>query len=275
MKIVLHPASDKQYQQFTAALPHALLIVGEKGLGASTVAETLAHTHTKHVHAVVPEKDDKPNPDGSISVDRIRELYATSRTRTTMKRVIHIVDAHKMTVQSQNAFLKLLEEPPENTHFILSTHTIQPLLPTILSRVQTLELRHITDTQSKELLEDLKVTDTKVHAQAMFIAAGRPAELSRLTQEPAALTAFASIIGDARTLLQGELYDKLLVVNTYKDSRERSIDLVDTVLKLLRMTLMKAPTNTQLLERMNECLSATDRLKHNGNVRLVLTRLVI
>lgn len=275
MKLVLHPTSSKQYEQLKTILPHAVLIVGSRGTGAATTAIALAREHTSHVLTITPEKDDKPDVDGTISIDRIRELYTTSRSRTFSKRVIHIADAHKMTPQAQNAFLKLLEEPPENTHFILSSHSLQNILPTILSRVQTLELRRITDAQSQQLIDDMNITDPKVRAQALFIAAGKPAELTRLVEQPETLAAFGSIIGDARTLLQGTAYDKLLVIHKYKDARQRAIDLIDTAVKLLRMSFDKAPENTQLLERMDECLNTIERLRGNGNVRIVLTRLVL
>jgi DNA polymerase-3 subunit delta' len=51
-----------------------------------------------------------------------------------------IVDAERMTVQTQNAFLKTLEEPPKQTLLLLLTHKPEELLTTILSRVIELEI---------------------------------------------------------------------------------------------------------------------------------------
>lgn len=49
-------------------------------------------------------------------------------------RVAIIDDAHKMTPEAQNAFLKTLEEPPNETLLVLVTSKPEALLPTILSR---------------------------------------------------------------------------------------------------------------------------------------------
>ena len=57
------------------------------------------------------------------------------------KRKIGIInDADRLTQQAQNAFLKLLEEPPRNTVFILNTANPSSLLSTIISRCHTLTL---------------------------------------------------------------------------------------------------------------------------------------
>jgi DNA polymerase-3 subunit delta' len=52
--------------------------------------------------------------------------------------MVLITDADQMNIQAQNALLKELEEPPENTFFILMARDRAGLLPTILSRCRTL-----------------------------------------------------------------------------------------------------------------------------------------
>ncbi|MCP4722681.1 MAG: DNA polymerase III subunit delta', partial [Desulfobacteraceae bacterium] len=71
-----------------------------------------------------------------ISISQIREigLLISSKPNEAHKRMVLILDADKMNVQAQNALLKVLEEPPENTFFILTATQLAPLLPTILSR---------------------------------------------------------------------------------------------------------------------------------------------
>ncbi len=71
-----------------------------------------------------------------ISISQIREigLLLSAKPNEAKKRMVLIKDADKMNVQAQNALLKMLEEPPENTFFILTATHIPPLLPTILSR---------------------------------------------------------------------------------------------------------------------------------------------
>jgi DNA polymerase-3 subunit delta' len=69
-----------------------------------------------------------------------------------------IVDAERMNVQAQNAFLKTLEEPPPNTLLLLLTTQPEQLLPTIQSRVIEIGLmppagaRSFTDHEYKLLV---------------------------------------------------------------------------------------------------------------------------
>jgi DNA polymerase-3 subunit delta' len=73
-----------------------------------------------------------------IGVDQIRKLtdfvYMTGHQNGY--KVILIYPAEAMNTASANALLKKLEEPPENVLFILITHQVQSLLPTIRSRCQ-------------------------------------------------------------------------------------------------------------------------------------------
>jgi len=58
----------------------------------------------------------------------------------------------RMTVQSQNALLKILEEPPESARFFLLCENRAALLPTVLSRVQRLTLEAFSDDALYDLL---------------------------------------------------------------------------------------------------------------------------
>jgi DNA polymerase III delta prime subunit len=54
-------------------------------------------------------------------------------------RKVAVISTLSVTVEAQNALLKLFEEPPERTHFFLLTPQAKSLLPTLLSRVHTLD----------------------------------------------------------------------------------------------------------------------------------------
>lgn len=76
-------------------------------------------------------------PSPSHGIESIREIihYLTLRTANAGEnRGVLMEDAHQMTEPAQNAFLKTLEEPPEDTIIILTAPREDLLLPTILSR---------------------------------------------------------------------------------------------------------------------------------------------
>jgi len=62
----------------------------------------------------------------------IESIFRTSRLGA--RRVVILDDAHRLTEEAENAFLKTLEEPPPNAHLILVTSEPFSLLPTTLSR---------------------------------------------------------------------------------------------------------------------------------------------
>lgn len=61
-----------------------------------------------------------------------------------------------MTIDSQNAFLKLLEEPPNNTIIIVLVNSLDFLLPTILSRCNIITLKKYEKLEKEALEEYLK-----------------------------------------------------------------------------------------------------------------------
>ncbi len=70
-------------------------------------------------------------------------------------KIFIIEDAHNVNIKTQNAFLKTLEEPPDNTIIILTTSQPQNLLPTILSRCQKIPFNPIDEkTIKSELLKN-------------------------------------------------------------------------------------------------------------------------
>ncbi|WP_461832490.1 DNA polymerase III subunit [Aquifex sp.] len=81
-----------------------------------------------------------------IKIDQIRKAkeFAYIRPALSRRKVILIDDAHTMTNQSSNALLKVLEEPPADTTFILTTSRKAAILPTILSRTFQVEFKGFT-----------------------------------------------------------------------------------------------------------------------------------
>lgn len=76
------------------------------------------------------------SPENSIGIDEIRELKARLAFKPfslNLKAAI-INEAHKLTLEAQNALLKTLEEPPINTTIVLTAPDKDLLLSTIISR---------------------------------------------------------------------------------------------------------------------------------------------
>lgn len=77
-----------------------------------------------------------PGDSGTIGIDRVKDLIRSLNLKPlkSQTKAAVIYQAHKMTRESQNALLKTLEEPPENTVVVLVCENESQLLPTIVSR---------------------------------------------------------------------------------------------------------------------------------------------
>ncbi len=83
-------------------------------------------------------------PEGSvIKIDQIRKVndFAVQTVQSAPRKVVAILQAERLNPNAANALLKMLEEPPLNTHLILATQSWGQLLPTIKSRCQRFEVR--------------------------------------------------------------------------------------------------------------------------------------
>ena len=269
-KFAFNPVTKRQLEQFALHLPGALLITGQEGIGLTSAAIEVSLHSKAVVQTVLPEKDEKIDIEkGSITVDSIRRLYSITKTIEPNGRVIIIDYAERMAKTAQNAFLKLLEEPSEGTHFILLTHQPGLLLPTILSRAQRLDMRPITTQQSNDLLDSLKVRDERQKSQLLFIAGGFPAELTRLVSDPKYFEARSEIIKDAREYVVGNSYARLLIAKKYKDDRSQALVLLADAMKLLQKTLVNGGDSASIAT-IAQLEKVYGRIVGNGNIRLQL-----
>ncbi|CAD5366194.1 DNA polymerase III subunit delta [Rubrivivax sp. A210] len=105
--------------------------------------ETLRREHDWPLADDKPEGDEgKRKPSRQIRVDEVRGLidwvYKTSARGHGKVALLHPADV--LNLQSANALLKTLEEPPAGTRVLLTTADPAQILPTVLSRCQRLRL---------------------------------------------------------------------------------------------------------------------------------------
>lgn len=275
MKPLINPLSEKIVLKIAENLPHALLLSGDQGLGLDDIAKYIAKLLKTTAEIILPEKDEKIDLEkGIISIEIMRKLYDNLRTKSPNRRIIIIDYAERMTVQAQNAFLKLLEEPGLNVHFILVCSTTAKLLPTILSRTENIRINKITAEQSVSLLDSLEVTDPTKRSRLLFIASGLPSELKRLSQDDECLESRSAIVRDARGMLQDSTYQKLLIAQKYKDSRADTLTLLSDMAKMLKTNIISNP-QTNLLKSSESVIATYKNIEANGNIRLCLAKMIL
>lgn len=148
-------------------------------------------------------------PDGSAAI----YLYATkclvhlaSRSPALARRKVLVVgDAERMVSQAAspeaaNAFLKLLEEPPADTHLILTSSEPGMLLPTIRSRVVAFRVAPLGDDAMQRFIADPLATATLPNerpADLLRMAAGAPGSLVGTADRHAALARARQLLAAA------------------------------------------------------------------------------
>jgi len=97
-----------------------------------------------------------PNEKGSIGIDKIRNIvyYLWQEPTASSKRVVIIEDAEALTIEAQNAALKVVEEPPRKSLIIFLTKTAEDLLPTLNSRLQKIFFPETSKKFGTEKIED-------------------------------------------------------------------------------------------------------------------------
>lgn len=182
---MIYPWQRKQWKEVRSSylqgrLPHALLLVGNRGLGkvdfAKKVAEFILCENKKeaacgdcrscHLFCASSHPDffilTPKEKSKTIRIDQIRDLMhdlnQTSHCSHYQVAIIHPAEA--MNRASSNAFLKTLEEPNGRVLLLLVSHRMGVLLPTIISRCQRLTFipcTHDTTVQwlQKEINSDL------------------------------------------------------------------------------------------------------------------------
>lgn len=120
------------------------------------------------------EKIGVENKQGFISVDDVAEmtrLLSLKPVESTYKAVI-IWLPEKMRVDAANKILKILEEPPQHTLFILVAENHDLLLSTVLSRVQLVKLNGLSEEQVVNALIETKGADYHKAVGAARVADG-------------------------------------------------------------------------------------------------------
>lgn len=145
-------------------IPHAFLFSGPKGTGKTSAARILAkivnceHLSTKGepcnkcascISITNGSNIDVIELDAASNrgIDDIRSLKeGISLSPASAKKKIYIIDeAHMLTLEAANAFLKTLEEPPDHVIFILATTNPEKLPETVISRLTRIDFTKASD----------------------------------------------------------------------------------------------------------------------------------
>jgi DNA polymerase III subunit gamma/tau len=271
----------------TGRLAHAYLFSGPRGSGKTSAAKILARC-IECVNGPTATPDNTCENcvailDGTAldvleidaasnrGIDEIRALRdAVKFAPAAMRKKVYIIDeAHMLTKEGANAFLKTLEEPPDWAVFVLATTAPESLPPTILSRCQRYAFRRIAIptmiARMREIAdaEGIPIDDAALGAIAYRADGGLRDALTMLEQ----VSSFAGGAVDASTVeaafgqtgrafaralrdvtLDGDAAEALRIVDEASDAGADMSGLIRATIAEFRHLLV-ARVNPELLAR--------------------------
>jgi len=153
-------------------LAHSYLLAGPEGAGKRTLAIEFAASLVCEKKSFPPcglcsscrRAPEGTHPDvhivraegRNIRIDEVRALSSALHYHSYEGgfRAGVVIEVQRMTEEAQNAFLKTLEEPPDDTLLVLTATNLSRLLPTIISRCQVMRLGPLPTSLIAQMVEE-------------------------------------------------------------------------------------------------------------------------
>ena len=162
-------------------LSHALIVEGQEGVGKNQICQYLINSllNEKNSQNLIKnnshpdlfcinnetlisyfqreDKDKLKNKTKKIPVGFIREAidFVMLKSGLSKNKILFIDGAENLTISSQNALLKTLEEPPKNTYIIIQSNRFKCLNQTIYSRCQLIHFNNLSQNELYSWAEDI------------------------------------------------------------------------------------------------------------------------
>ena len=201
-----------------------------------------------------------------ILTEQIRQLRQVAYTRPfeLPRRIFIIDDAQTVHWQAADLLLKVLEEPPETTSFILVCSNPYELRPTIRSRCLQILFQPVTESAILELLakqERLNKTQVVLGARVASgsVAKARSFDLAAYEQRRKPWLEFLGVVArrvpaSAGTADWRPLFDSAKALTESRDDFEATLDIGYSLLRDLLHVLLQGPetevTNVDMLPRL-------------------------
>lgn len=226
---------------------HAYIFEGEAGVGGLEAAQLFAATLVcerkeaapcsacsgcvmakagthPDIYYIKPAKDKK-----NITVDQIREVVSDAYTKPyeSGKKVYIITYGDNMNEQAQNAFLKVLEEPPEYAVFVILAENHEALLTTIRSRCTLIRFNPAPDGKIREYIKRHFPVETEKIDFLVRYSGGVAGNISKILEQEN----FTALRSESLDKLEDLLSDSLLAAYTLSEFIEENKDDADLILK--------------------------------------------
>lgn len=208
-----------------------------------------------------------------IKIAQIRKMesYLSLYPYLSSFKAAVIDQAHRMTQEAQNSFLKTLEEPKGNTIFILVTEYPETLLATILSRVQKINFYPVKREEIKDYLKSENIPQEKAQ-EIIELSLEKPGEAIDFIKNPQKLEEIKNKIKEIDKITKSDLSYRFQYVKSLTGRKENLKEVLDIWLRYFRKLLItrikeqKGSYSLTKLKTIIENLSKTQLLISTTNV---------
>lgn len=268
---LLHPRTKQALDLYLKTPSHALILRGPTGIGKLHVALWTSHKQNTESFIIKPE-DDKT----TISIDQIRSLYTLTKTGSPLTVIIE--DAHTMGEAAQNAFLKLLEEPPKNTWFILTYGDSKQVLPTISSRSQQITILPPPPDVLLQHAKTLNSAPEQTLRSILHTTRALPGRFFEVIHDQKSLEEHANIVNEAKEFYSANSYQRHLICIKHGFEKNWVKNLLDTLAVILESLISSSSSDQAKLKKLTKQAllveeTAENVLQINGNPKIHLVKL--
>ena len=293
----------------TKRLPHAIILEGEEGMGKRTLARNIAlnlfcrgeekpclecaqcKKVLKEIHPDLYEYT-APDRTAGFHVDKVREVIddAGVKPNEADYKVYILGNAQSMNLNSQNALLKLLEEPPSYAVFILTVTNKSAMLETVLSRSVMFTLEGAPQNEAAEYIcqkdenvtfdeayKALEVWGGNIGKALETLNDGKLSKISDLANEMATnlikdseyelLKTCSNFVRDNETLLS----TLVLLKAIFRDALFIEVDSISGQRETAKL-LSNRLSRKKLLRLTEACDNICRMIKRNGNNAILVTK---
>jgi len=212
-----------------------------------------------------------------IQIYQVRQVKASFNlgSYNSSFKIAVIDEAHTMNSQAQNSLLKLLEEPKGKALFILITPFPKMLLPTIVSRTQTLRFQRVGQKEIEKSLIDLFGLGEKEAEEMSELSEGKPGLAFDFAQDPEKLEEYKKRIQDTKKLLEGTLAFRFSYAKSLSEDPLKTSEMLDFWTSYFRKSLLSKLDKSEPFLREKKSLDSLQKVRFAVSSTNVSSRLAL
>lgn len=254
------------------SLLNSYIFSGKSGIGKKLFAEELARSalclndssfkDCQCSSCALAKQKNNPDiriiEDDAIKIDRVREFASDAHISPYFGKYKFFIlnNAHLLTRDAANSFLKTLEEPSATTVFILVTHRENSLLPTIKSRCVDVKFGRLKSDELHSILSNKGYETTRID-RVVELASGSVETAMYLMEQD---TEYGQKVNE---ISFESILSSLMGIKNREDVKNYVFNLYISILESYKKTY-----DDNLLNFLNDILLVIKRLEYNVNVEM-------